>query len=293
MQKNKIKSLIHFHFIVFIFGFTAILGSLISISSLSLVWYRMLIAVMCLLIILPLLKKKLIIPKSLFFKLLFCGILISLHWVFFFKAIKASNVSITLSILSLGAFMTSFLEPLFYKKKIIFYEVFLGLLVVLGTAIIFKTQFKYIEGIIYSLISVIFSVLFTLINGKLVGQASSYTISLYELLGGFITLSFILILSNDFNTELFVLKNNDFLWLLILGTICTAYAFVVSVDVMKHLSPYSLMLSINMEPIYGILLASLFLNESKNMSCQFYIGFSFIFLAVILNGILKIRQKQK
>jgi len=291
MQKNKFRSLIHFHFIVFIFGFTAILGSLISISSLSLVWYRMLIAVMCLLIILPLLKKKLIIPKSLFFKLLFCGILISLHWVFFFKAIKASNVSITLSILSLGAFMTSFLEPLFYKKKIIFYEVFLGLLVVLGTAIIFKTQFKYIEGIIYSLISVIFSVLFTLINGKLVGQASSYTISLYELLGGFITLSFILILSNDFNTELFVLKNNDFLWLLILGTICTAYAFVVSVDVMKHLSPYSLMLSINMEPIYGILLASLFLNESKNMSYQFYVGFSFIFLAVILNGILKIRQK--
>ena len=187
--------------------------------------------------------------------------------------------------------MTSFLEPLFYKKKIIFYEVFLGLLVVLGTVIIFKTQFKYMEGIIYSLISVIFSVLFTLINGKLVGQASSYTISLYELLGGFITLSFILILSNDFNTKLFVLKNNDFLWLLILGTICTAYAFVVSVDVMKHLSPYSLMLSINMEPIYGILLASLFLNESKNMSCQFYIGFSFIFLAVILNGILKIRQK--
>ena len=291
MQKNKIKSLIHFHFIVFIFGFTAILGSLISISSLSLVWYRMLIAVICLLIILPLLKKKLIISKSLFFKLLFCGILISLHWVFFFKAIKSSNVSITLSILSLGAFMTSFLEPLFYKKKIIFYEVFLGLLVVLGTAIIFKTQFKYMEGIIYSLISVIFSVLFTLINGKLVGQASSYTISLYELLGGFITLSFILILSNDFNAELFILKNNDFLWLLILGTICTAYAFVVSVDVMKHLSPYSLMLSINMEPIYGILLAGLFLNESKNMSYQFYVGFSFIFLAVILNGILKIRQK--
>jgi len=293
MQKNKFRSLIHFHFIVFIFGFTAILGSLISISSLSLVWYRMLIAVICLLIILPLLKKKLIISKSLFFKLLFCGILISLHWVFFFKAIKSSNVSITLSILSLGAFMTSFLEPLFYKKKIIFYEVFLGLLVVLGTAIIFKTQFKYMEGIIYSLISVIFSVLFTLINGKLVGQASSYTISLYELLGGFITLSFILILSNDFNAELFILKNNDFLWLLILGTICTAYAFVVSVDVMKHLSPYSLMLSINMEPVYGILLASLFLNESKNMSYQFYLGFSFIFLAVVLNGILKIRQKYK
>lgn len=291
MQKNKLKSLIHFHFIVFVFGFTAILGSLISVDSLKLVWYRMLIASVFLLFLAPFFKKKLKISKNILFKLLFCGLIISLHWVFFFKAIKVSNVSITLSILSLGAFITSFLEPILYNRKIILYEVFLGFLVVIGTAIIFKTQFHYLEGIIYALISVILSVFFTLFNGKLVGKISSFTISLYELIGGFITVSLLLIISDDLNTNLFYLKSGDVLWLFILGTVCTAYAFVISVDVMKHLSPFSIMLSINMEPIYGIVLAIIFLNESENMSYEFYIGFLLIFFSVILNGILKHKQK--
>tara|TARA_B110000238_G_C16142721_1_gene447312 strand:+ start:7459 stop:8334 length:876 start_codon:yes stop_codon:yes gene_type:complete len=291
MQKNKLKSLIHFHFIVFVFGFTAILGSLISVDSLKLVWYRMLIASVFLLFLAPFFKKKLKISKNILFKLLFCGLIISLHWVFFFKAIKVSNVSITLSILSLGAFITSFLEPILYNRKIILYEVFLGFLVVIGTAIIFKTQFHYLEGIIYALISVILSVFFTLFNGKLVGKISSFTISLYELIGGFITVSLLLIISDDLNTNLFYLKSGDVLWLFILGTVCTAYAFVISVDVMKHLSPFSIMLSINMEPIYGIVLAIIFLNESENMSYEFYIGFLLIFFSVILNGILKLKQK--
>tara|TARA_B100000767_G_scaffold267936_1_gene287391 strand:- start:3316 stop:3891 length:576 start_codon:yes stop_codon:yes gene_type:complete len=191
----------------------------------------------------------------------------------------------------LGAFITSFLEPILYNRKIILYEVFLGLLVVIGTAIIFKTQFHYLEGIIYAFISVILSVFFTLFNGKLVGKISSFTISFYELIGGFITVSLLLIISNDFNTDLFYLKSSDVLWLFILGTVCTAYAFVISVDVMKHLSPFSIMLSINMEPIYGIVLAIIFLNESENMSYEFYIGFLLIFLSVILNGILKLKQK--
>ena len=291
MQKNKLKSLIHFHFIVFVFGFTAILGSLISVDSLKLVWYRMLIASVFLLFLAPFFKKKLKISKNILFKLLFCGLIISLHWVFFFKAIKVSNVSITLSILSLGAFITSFLEPILYNRKIILYEVFLGFLVVIGTAIIFKTQFHYLEGIIYAFISVILSVFFTLFNGKLVGKISSFTISLYELIGGFITVSLLLIISDDLNTNLFYLKSGDVLWLFILGTVCTAYAFVISVDVMKHLSPFSIMLSINMEPIYGIVLAIIFLNESENMSYEFYIGFLLIFFSVILNGILKHKQK--
>jgi|TARA_B110000305_G_C19464227_1_gene656658 drug/metabolite transporter (DMT)-like permease len=291
MQKNKLKSLIHFHFIVFVFGFTAILGSLISVDSLKLVWYRMLIASVFLLFLAPFFKKKLKISKNILFKLLFCGLIISLHWVFFFKAIKVSNVSITLSILSLGAFITSFLEPILYNRKIILYEVFLGFLVVIGTAIIFKTQFHYLEGIIYAFISVILSVFFTLFNGKLVGKISSFTISLYELIGGFITVSLLLIISDDLNTNLFYLKSGDVLWLFILGTVCTAYAFVISVDVMKHLSPFSIMLSINMEPIYGIVLAIIFLNESENMSYEFYIGFLLIFFSVILNGILKLKQK--
>ena len=292
MQKNKLKSLLHFHFIVFIFGFTAILGSLISIESLPLVWYRMLIAFLFLILFALIFKRNIKVSKKLLIKLIICGALISLHWITFFKAIKVSNVSITLSVLSLGAFLTSFLEPLFYKRKIILYEVFLGVFVVVGTSLIFKSQYYYIEGIFYALISVFLSVIFGLINGKLIEEASSLVISIYELLGGFILITLILIFAGDFNNTFFDLSKSDLLWLILLGTVCTAYAFVISVDVLKHLSPYSLMISINMEPVYGIILAIIILNESSQLSLEFYIGFILIFLSVILNGIIKLGKNK-
>ncbi|MDA7716384.1 DMT family transporter [Flavobacteriaceae bacterium] len=292
MQKNKLKSLIHFHLIVFIFGFTAILGSLISIESLALVWYRMLIAFIFLIIIAVIFKINIKVSNKLLIKLLFCGVLISLHWITFFKAIKVSNVSITLSVLSLGAFLTSFLEPLFYKRKIIPYEVFLGIFVVFGTSLIFKSQYYYIEGIFYALISVFLSVIFGLINGKLIEEASSFVISIYELLGGVILITVILFFVGNFNMSLFDISKSDLFWLMILGTICTAYAFVISVEVLKHLTPYSLMISINMEPVYGIILAIIILNENSVLSKEFYIGFILIFISVILNGIIKLGKNK-
>lgn len=292
MQKNKLKSLIHFHFIVFIFGFTAILGSLISIESLALVWYRMLIAFIFLILIAVIFKINIKVSNKLLIKLLFCGVLISLHWITFFKAIKVSNVSITLSVLSLGAFLTSFLEPLFYERKIIPYEVFLGVFVVFGTTLIFKSQYYYIEGIFYALISVFLSVIFGLINGKLIKQASPLVISIYELLGGVILTTLILIFIGDFSFDFFNISKVDWFWLLLLGSVCTAYAFVISVKVLKHLTPYSLMISINMEPVYGIILAIIILNENTVLSTEFYIGFILIFISVILNGIIKLRKNK-
>jgi drug/metabolite transporter (DMT)-like permease len=292
MQKNKLKSLIHFHFIVFIFGFTAILGSLISIESLALVWYRMLIAFIFLILIAVIFKINIKVSNKLLIKLLFCGVLISLHWITFFKAIKVSNVSITLSVLSLGAFLTSFLEPLFYKRKIIPYEVFLGIFVVFGTSLIFKSQYYYIEGIFYALISVFLSVIFGLINGKLIKQTSPLVISIYELLGGVILTTLILIFIGDFSIDFFNISKVDWFWLLLLGSVCTAYAFVISVKVLKHLTPYSLMISINMEPVYGIILAIIILNENTVLSTEFYIGFILIFISVILNGIIKLRKNK-
>ena len=293
MQKNKLKSLIHFHFIVFIFGFTAILGSLISIESLALVWYRMLIAFIFLILIAVIFKINIKVSNKLLIKLLFCGVLISLHWITFFKAIKVSNVSITLSVLSLGAFLTSFLEPLFYKRKIIPYEVFLGVFVVFGTSLIFKSQYYYIEGIFYALISVFLSVIFGLINGKLIKQTSPLVISIYELLGGVILTTLILIFIGDFSFDFFNISKVDWFWLLLLGSVCTAYAFVISVKVLKHLTPYSLMISINMEPVYGILLALLILGDAENMSQGFYYGAGIILATVIANGIIKISDQRK
>lgn len=291
MLGNKSKSLLHFHFIVFIFGFTAILGSLISVNSYQIVWFRVLIAALTIIVVIKILKKSIQISLSQLLILVFCGFLISLHWVFFFKAIKVSNVSVTLSILSLGAFITSFLEPFFYKKKIVKYEVFFGIIVAAGTIIVFRTQLHYFEGIIYALIAVLFSVFFTLINGKIINYLPSLTISFYELSSGFFIISFILLLRGDFSSELIKITQDDLLWLLILGTICTAYAFVISVDVMKHLSPYTIMISINMEPIYGMLLAYLLLGDNEKMSSLFYVGFFLIFFSVIMNGYLKLRVK--
>jgi len=291
MLGNKSKSILHFHFIVFIFGFTAILGSLISINSFQIVWFRVLIAALTIIFVIKILKKTIQISLSQLLMLMLCGFLISLHWVFFFEAIKVSNVSVTLSILSLGAFVTSFLEPFFYKKKIVKYEVFLGIIVAVGTIIVFKTQFHYLEGIIYALIAVLLSVFFTLINGKIINYLPSLTISFYELASGFLILSFILLVRGELTSEIIKITKDDLLWLLILGTLCTGYAFVISVDVMRHLSPYTLMISINMEPIYGMLLAYLILSDKEQMSSQFYVGFSLIFFSVIINGYLKLRAK--
>jgi len=291
MQKNKFRSLIHFHFIVFIFGFTAILGSLISIDSIELVWYRMTMALIVLFFYAFIFKKNISVSRNLLLKLLISGMIIALHWITFFKAIKVSNVSITLSVLSLGAFITSILEPFFYKRKIILYEVVFGLVVVIGISLIFNSQLQYIEGIIYALISVFLSVVFGLINGKLINETSSLTISVYELMGGVFLISLILVFSNKINIEFFDLSSKDFFWLFILATFCTAYAFVVSVDVLKHLTPYSTMISINMEPVYGIILATIFLNESKDMSFNFYLGFVLIISSILLNGLFKLKEK--
>lgn len=293
MQKNKLKSLIHFHFIVFIFGFTAILGSLISIDSLSLVWYRMSIASVILITIALIMRINLKVKKDIFFQMLIAGILISLHWVTFFKAIKVSNVSITLSVLSLGAFITSFLEPLIYRRKIIKYEIFLGTLVFIGTFLIFQSQMHYFEGIVYALISVLLSVLFALINGKLIEKSSAIVISIYELFAGFIFITITLLISDQFDLNFFNLNDLDFLWILILGVFCTAYAYVVSVNVLKHLTPYSTMISINMEPVYGIIMAMIFLDENKTLSHSFYIGFLLIFFSIFLNGIIKLKNKKQ
>jgi drug/metabolite transporter (DMT)-like permease len=168
MQNDKLKSYLNLHLIVFIWGFTAILGALISISSEAIVWYRMLFAAVFLMFYLLYTKHSFRISIKDFFQLTFVGLLIAVHWVFFFKAIQVSNIAVTLSIFSLGAFFTSILEPLFYKRKILWYEVFFGLIIIVGLALILQFEINYLEGILYALAAVILGVLFTLINGKLI-----------------------------------------------------------------------------------------------------------------------------
>lgn len=291
MPNDKTKSYLQLHLIVFIWGFTAILGRLITLDALPLVWFRMLFAVGFIFVYIKYKKIPIKIPRRILLKFLVAGLIIALHWFTFFKAIKVSNVSITLACLSTGAFFTSLIEPIFFGKKIVWYEIFFGLIVVFGLTIIFNVEGNYIEGIVLALISAFLSASFAVINSKFVKDYDPTVISYYELAGGVLFFSIFLLFTNSFNVEFFQLTTSDFVYLLILSSVCTAYAFIASTAVMKFLSPYTVMLTINLEPIYGIVLAVLLFKDTEQMSSQFYIGAVIILITVVLNGIIKSRLK--
>ena len=291
MQNDNLKSYLHLHVIVFIWGFTAVLGKLISLEALDLVWYRMLFASVIMTFVVLFNKEKIRVPFNVLIGFIVSGIIIALHWLTFYQAIKVSNVSITLACLSTGAFFASILEPIFYKRKIIWYEVLFGLIVIFGLGIIFKVETQYTTGIYLAVTSAFLSALFSVINGKYAKEYSPNVISVYELSSGFLFLSIYLFFADSFTPAFFALSSNDLLWLFLLSSICTAYAFSASVNVMKFLSPFTVMLTINLEPIYGIILVLLIFPENEKMSPMFYIGAIIILATVIANGIMKSRKK--
>ena len=288
MQKNNLKHFIHLHFLVFIAGFTAVLGELITNSSVSIVWHRMLIASILTIFFILLKKKSLKIKLKQLLKYSFLGLIIALHWITFFEGIEQSNISVTLAMFSTAAFFTSFLEPIFFKRKIIFYEIILGLLVVIGVFLIFNAEFNFINGIILGILSAFFASLFSVLNGVMIKNDSAIKISFYEFVSGVIFITIYLIFTENINTlniENYLSLN--YLYIFILGSVCTAYAFIASVYLLKFITPYSVVLTYNLEPIYGILLALLFFGDNEKMSFQFYIGLFLILSSVLINMYVK------
>ncbi|MGB3343740.1 MAG: DMT family transporter [Aequorivita sp.] len=293
MRNDKLLNYLHLHFIVFIWGFTAVLGALISLEAIPLVWYRMFLAVIIIFIYLKIKKENLRFSRKTLAGFAIAGVIIALHWLTFFGAIKASNVSVTLAVLSTGAFFASLLEPLLYGRKIILYEVLFGLLVIAGLYIIFDVEASYTMGIVLALTSAFLSALFSVINGKFVLKHKASAISFYELMFGVMGISIYLTFSGSFTAEFFTVSSHDWMYLLILASACTAYAFIASVHVMKWISPYTVMLTINMEPVYGIILALMILGDSEKMGSQFYYGAILIILTVVANGIIKMTLERK
>ena len=291
MQNDNLKSYLHLHVIVFIWGFTAILGKLISLEALDLVWYRMLFASAIMTFVVILTKEKVKVPFNITIGFIVSGIIIAAHWLTFYQAIKVSNVSITLACLSTGAFFASILEPIFYKRKVIWYELLFGVIVVIGLGIIFNVETKYTTGIYLAVTSAFLSALFSVINGKYAKEYNPNIISLYELSSGVFFISIYLFFAGSFTPAFFALSINDLIWLFLLSSICTAYAFSASVKVMKFLSPFTVMLTINLEPIYGIILALLIFDDTEEMTPLFYVGALIILATVIANGIVKSYKK--
>lgn len=290
MQNDNLKNYLHLHLIVFVWGFTAVLGKLISIEALPLVWFRMSIALVLMAVYAVIMKAPFRLPLKALVRMIFAGLIIALHWFTFFHAIKISNISVTLACLSTGAFFASLLEPLLYGRKIVIYEVIFGLFVVAGLYIIFHFEGNYLFGILTALLSALLSTIFAIINGKFAKEYNATAVSFYELLGGIFFFSLYLLWDGQFTPEFFILSNSDWLWLFVLGSVCTAYAQIAAVKVMKTITPYTMMLTINLEPIYGIILALIVFSESERMDTSFYIGAAIILITVIINGVLKGRK---
>lgn len=295
MLGDKLKNYLHLHLLVFIAGFTAILGKLITITAISLVWYRMLIAGVIMFAFIKISKIRLQISLKTFSKFAIAGIVVALHWITFFGAIDVSNASITLIMFSTGAFFASFIEPIIYRRKIIWYEIIFGIIVIIGVSIIMNSEFKYINGIILGVISAFLSSLFSVLNGKFVEKLDASTISFYEFICGVAFISIYLAFAADGFTKenFFFLETNDWIYIFILASVCTAYAFIASTHIMRHISPYTVVLTYNLEIVYGIVLALLLFPEDEKMTPGFYYGSLLVVATVLANGILKNKRKIK
>ena len=284
------KNLLILHFTVIIWGFTGILGNLISISAVQMVWYRVMIASITLFVYFLATKTSLKVSQKQFFQFFFTGSIVAIHWILFFHAIKVSTVSVTLVCLSSFTLFTAILEPLIKKQSILIPDVLIGLIIILGIYLIFKFESQYTEGIILGLSSALASSLFATINSTFVQKSDPKVIGFYELSGAFFWITVYRIFTQDLQNERFDLSGMDWFYLMILGTVCTALAYVAGVSVMRTLSAFRVALITNLEPVYGIILAFLFFGTKETMSTGFYLGSALILGSIFLYPIYKRRK---
>ena len=297
MGTSTVKDYLHLHFIVLIWGFTAILGLLISLPSLELVFYRTLIATIGVAFVAYFRKKDLVLATSDIVKIAGVGVLISLHWIFFFWSARVSTASVCLAGMATTSLWTAFVDPLVNRAKVKWYEVALGLLVISGLLVIFQFEGGYWFGLSMALISAFLGALFSVLNGRLTQKHTPYQITLVEMASACLFALVFLPINSHFLSGgepiQWAWKGLDWFWLLLLGGVCTVYAFSASVELMKRLPVFSINLTINLEPVYGILLAVLVFGEKEKMTPQFYLGTLIILISVLIYPILNYWNKRR
>jgi drug/metabolite transporter (DMT)-like permease len=286
------KNLLILHFTVLIWGFTGILGALISVDAVQLVWYRVLIASVTLFVYFTLSGLSLKVSKKQFLQFFFTGSIVALHWILFFQAIKVSTVSVTLVCLSSFTLFTAILEPLIKRTAIQLSDVFIGLVIIAGIYMIFKFESNYTAGIIFGLSAAVASSLFSILNSNFAQKSDARVIGFYELSGAFFWITVYRLFDHSLLTERFALSGSDWAYLMILGTICTALAYIAGVSVMRTLSAFRVALISNLEPVYGIILAFIFFGHKETMSVGFYAGSTLILGAVFLYPVYKKRRNK-
>ncbi len=279
------KDYLHLHFIVLIWGFTAILGLLISVPPVELVFYRTLLACVLLGVILKIQGKSFAIPRGHLTALLGTGALISVHWILFFAAARLANASVCLAGMATCSLWTALLEPLAARKPIRLLEIFLGLLVIVGLYVIFHFEFDHALGLTLAVASAMLASVFTVINSRFTHKYDARVITCYEMAGAFVSTALFLPFYSETmaaGQELHLIPTaTDWLYIGLLAWVCTVYAYSAAVQLMKKFSAFAMNLTVNMEPVYGIVLAFLFFGEKERMTTGFYLGTLVILLAVL------------
>jgi len=279
------------HLIVILFGFTGILGKLISIPAVEMVFYRTLFAAIGMALFLKLTKRSASVSRSDLLSLLFTGVIVGFHWLTFFVSGRIANVSVSLVGFATASFWTALLEPWFNGTKLNWFELLLGLFVVGGLSIIFGSDFQYSTGLWIGILSGLSCAVFALINARQVKRVDPYVITFYEMISAtiFVAICFPLYRaywaeSNQLNLSPTAL---DLVWILVLAWLCTVYAYSAAVELFKRISVFLFQLTLNLEPVYGILMALVVFGKAEQMSLNFYIGAFVIFCAVIVYPLVK------
>lgn len=296
VDSNKLVPYLQIHLAVILFGFTAILGDLIHLPAIILVWWRVLLTVISLLFFIHFGRNLRQLPISLLVRYLGIGVIIGLHWICFYGSLKLSNASICLICLSTTTFFTSIIEPILTKKNINKIEVFTGSLMIPGMILIVNNvDTGYFYGIIVGLLSALFAAIFSVLNKMYIHEADPYTMSFVELSGSWLFVSLVLIVMHIFGIYLnsyLPATAIEWLWLIIFALVCTTLAQILTLKALKHLSAFTVSLTINLEPIYGIILAIIILYEHNTLNGMFYTGAAIIALSVFLYPIyLRIKSK--
>jgi len=289
---ERLKWYLLMHVIIFIWGFTGILGKLIHLEALHLVWHRILVAFISLIIGLWIIKMPMRIKSRKHLLATFAiGFLVAMHWVTFYISVQLSTASLGILCLSTATLHVTWLNPIFIKSKFSWLEFSFGIIVIYGIYVVsenFSPQ-DY-EALAYGLISALCAAAFHVLNGKLGREVASSAITLHEMGFGLLSLTIVLAFKGELNAQLFEMTWSDFLWLLFLGILCTSVAFLLNIDIIKKLGSFTVSLNINLEPIYTMILAIFILNENQILSTQFYVGSAVIFAVVLANGMIKYFQ---
>lgn len=286
------KSYLLLHLAVILAGFTGVFGKLISLNEGLLVWYRLLFSSIFLFLILKLLRIRYTISTQEKLRISKVGLLITLHWIFFYASIKYSNISIGVVCYCLVSFFTAIFKPLLDKEKFKISELLLSTLTLFGISLIFHFDASYQLGICLGVISSALGTLYTIYNKRLVEHFDTKIINYYQMIAGTLVLGLLMpIYLFFFPSERIVPSLKDTGYLVILASFCTVGLYVTFAEVLKKIPAFTVNLTFNLEPIYAIIMAFLFFDESKQVNISFYIGLSFIITSVILQTLISIKKK--